>query len=162
MTNQLIELVDGRIEVLEMPKKPHQKRARAFADALDAYCRSRGITGETVLAAYPVRVASGRFREPDVVFAFDPARLGDDFGERPDLVVEVVSKDRDRDLIHKRLDYAVAGIREYWIADPQEARVIVLELREGQYVESGRFGVGELARSVVVAGFETNTDILIG
>src|SRR3712207_3713834 len=70
MTNRLVELVNGRIEVLEMPTKSHQRRARTLADAIDAHCKGKGIAGECVLAAYPLRVSRRRYREPDVVFAF--------------------------------------------------------------------------------------------
>src|SRR5689334_21203383 len=94
MTNRFVELVDGRIEVLEMPTKSHQIRARVLADAIDAFCQQAKMPGETVMGAYPVRTTPVRYREPDLVFAFDPARLGEDFGEKPDLLAEVVSKDR--------------------------------------------------------------------
>jgi Uma2 family endonuclease len=42
----------------------------------------------------------------------------------PRLVVEVVSpgkKDRDRDYIAKRQQYAERGIPEYWLIDPENA-----------------------------------------
>ena len=46
---------------------------------------------------------------------------------RPILVVEVISPGQaTRDLVEKREDYWVAGVEEYWIADPTHARLIVL------------------------------------
>lgn len=161
LTNNLIELVDGRIEILEMPTKKHQKRARRLADAIDAFCEENNIEGETVLAAYPVRVAAGRFREPDVVFAFDPERLGEDYAEKPDLVAEVVSKDRRRDLVEKRRDYAKAGIAEYWMIDQEKQQVTVLALRAGKYVVSGEFKMNQRAASRVLKGFEIDVRKLI-
>lgn len=153
MTNRFVELEDGRIEVLEMPTKSHQKRARKLGDAIDRFCEQNGLAGECVLAPYPVRVSKRRFREPDVVFAFDAKRLGEDFAEKPDLVAEVVSQDRERDLVRKRRDYAAAGIAEYWIIDPQEGRVSVLTLRGGKYVVHGEFGSAQEATSRVLKGF---------
>jgi Uma2 family endonuclease len=60
----------------------------------------------------------------------------------PQLVVEVVSPGRvgrDRDYDRKRAQYSARGIPEYWIVDPQEQAVMVLQLEEGQYVEVGVF-----------------------
>jgi Uma2 family endonuclease len=54
------------------------------------------------------------------------------------LVVEVVSpgkKNIDRDYRYKRSEYAARGIAEYWIVDPMEGRVTVLEWVEGLYEE---------------------------
>jgi Uma2 family endonuclease len=161
MTNRLIELVDGRLEVLEMPTKSHQQRARMVADALDLHCQRTGTPGEAVLAPYPVRVDAGRFREPDVVFSADKSRLGEDFAERPDLVVEVVSSDRDRDFVDKRRDYASAGIAEYWIIDPREQILLILVLHGGEYREQARCGPGQMAKSVIVPNFEMDVSPLL-
>jgi Uma2 family endonuclease len=161
MTNRLIELVDGRLEVLEMPTKSHQRRARMVADALDSFCQRTGKPGEAVLAPYPVRVGAARFREPDVVFSSDSERLGEDFAERPDLVVEVVSNDRDRDFVDKRRDYAAAGIAEYWIIDPREQTLLILVLKGGDYHEHARCGPAQVAKSVTVAGFEMDVSPLL-
>ncbi len=57
----------------------------------------------------------------------------------PMLVVEIVSPgevQRNRDYIAKRTQYQDLGIPEYWIVDPQTARVLVLELRDGGYSEA--------------------------
>ncbi|MFG6101870.1 Uma2 family endonuclease [Leptothoe sp. EHU-05/26/07-4] len=56
----------------------------------------------------------------------------------PLLVVEVVSPgaiQRDRDYIAKRIQYEAIDIPEYWIVNPQEKTILVLELMDGSYVE---------------------------
>ena len=60
----------------------------------------------------------------------------------PQLVVEIVSPGRvgrERDYERKRAQYAARGIPEYWIVDPQEQIVMVLQLENSQYVEIGIF-----------------------
>ena len=54
----------------------------------------------------------------------------------PLLAVEVVSPNREkRDYRYKRSEYAARGIAEYWIVDPIQQQVTILELVEGLYEE---------------------------
>ena len=53
----------------------------------------------------------------------------------PDIVVEILSSDRRRDLVRKRQVYAEAGVPEYWIFDPPADTATLLELRGGEYAE---------------------------
>jgi Uma2 family endonuclease len=60
----------------------------------------------------------------------------------PQLVVEVVSpgkNNRERDDQRKRAQYAAIGVAEDWLVDPSHDRVIVLDLRGDDYVETGTF-----------------------
>ncbi|HEY9698288.1 MAG TPA: Uma2 family endonuclease [Trichocoleus sp.] len=57
----------------------------------------------------------------------------------PALVIEIVSPgelQRDRDYIAKRSQYQDRAIPEYWIIDPQQNTVLILELTESGYKES--------------------------
>lgn len=56
----------------------------------------------------------------------------------PLLVVEVVSEStKITDYRHKQAEYSVLEILEYWIVDPLEEKVTVLELVEGLYDAEG-------------------------
>lgn len=60
----------------------------------------------------------------------------------PRLVAEVVSpnhRNRDRDYDDKRQQYEARGIPEYWLIDPDQQTVLILELKDEQYVEVGTF-----------------------
>ena len=154
-TNHLLELIDGRIVVLDMPKRSHQRIVLFLRDVLLAFVGPRGL-GEVLVAGYPVRLRPRKFREPDIVFllAQNADRMGEDYAQGADLVMEVVSEDRRRDLEIKRAEYAEAGIPEYWIVDPREQRITVLRLAEGGYVTHGDFAPGDRAASALLPGFE--------
>ncbi len=65
-----------------------------------------------------------------------------------DLVAEVVSPDDPRrDLVTKRFEYAAAGIPEYWIVNPSDGTITVLQLDGERYAEHGRYSRGAAARS---------------
>jgi Uma2 family endonuclease len=54
----------------------------------------------------------------------------------PLLVVELVSPNQEnQDYRYKRSEYAARGIAEYWIVDPMEKKVTVLEWVECLYEE---------------------------
>ncbi len=156
---RMFELVDGCLEVLPMPTTLHQRIAFFLAKVLDAFVVSRGL-GEVLLAPCPVRLGDKHYREPDVFF-LRPGRVKSATGqpEGADLIMEVVSpdpRDRQRDVVDKRRDYARAGIPEYWIVDPQEETITVLILDGAEYREESVSKPGNMARSILLPGFEVD------
>jgi len=155
--NRLIELDDGRVEVLEMPSELHQFLVLFLYEALVAYVRQRNL-GWVVVAPMPVRLWEHKLREPDVLFMRreHAARRHGTYWIGADLVMEVMSPDdlkRDKDT--KREEYARAGIPEYWLVDVVERTVTVFCLRAAAdaYAVHGVFGVGERAESPALVGF---------
>jgi Uma2 family endonuclease len=60
----------------------------------------------------------------------------------PLLVIEVVSPgelQQERDYVAKRAQYQDRGIPEYWLVDPPQQLVTILELQNGTYAEVGAF-----------------------
>lgn len=163
--SQLVELVDGSIEVPAVPTKTHQQVVHALLSLLLGFLRLQRA-GDAVAAPYRMRIREGTFREPDiVVYVTDHlGRFGERFGEPADLVVEVVSDDaasRLRDYDDKRRDYAAAGIPEYWIVDPAAGRVTVLMLAGSVYEEAGIYGVDDTAASPLLDGFSVEVGSLL-
>jgi Uma2 family endonuclease len=87
-TNRLVEFVDGRIEVLPMPKTSHQFIVQYLSNLLLAFVSRRQL-GTVLFASLPVRLPPRTFREPDILFmlAENSHRIGEDFWEGADLVV---------------------------------------------------------------------------
>ncbi len=160
-TNLLVELSDGCIEVLPMPSPFHQRIVKFLFRLLETFVFTLG-SGEVLFAPLPIRLRLGKFRDPDVVY-LAPGRIIDPHRQPhgADLVVEVVSddeEDRERDLETKRLEYAQAGITEYWIVDPREHKILVLTLEGASYRVAGDFGRGAMATSVLLSGFGVAVD----
>ncbi len=145
-----VELCDGHLEELPMPTDRHQACLTAMLLALLELAKRVG--GWARPAGLRVRLRPGVFREPDVAFleAASASAKGNEMWTGADLLVEVVSggpEDRARDYVAKRRDYALAGVREYWIVDPQDELITVLALDGDAYREHGVFRRGERAVS---------------
>jgi Uma2 family endonuclease len=153
--NRLIEFTHGHVEFLPMPTTTHQLIvAWLYGTLLNFIAPSK--LGTVLFAPLRVKIKSGKYREPDVVFmlAAHAARILDEFWQGADLVMEVVSNDdRSRDLETKRREYAEAKIPEYWIVDPQQLAITVLRLEKDTYAVDGEYRPGEQARSVLLPGF---------
>lgn len=150
----LVEFTDGVIEVLPMPTDKHQSIIAFLFLALRAYMLPIG--GKVLFAALRLQVRPGAFREPDLLLvrdAYDPRRQNR-FWLGADLVVEVVSEDDpERDTIDKVIDYAQAGVPEYWIVNPIDESITVLSLIDAAYNVHGIFRRGEQACSALLSGF---------
>ena len=158
---KLIEFDNGMIEVLPMPTPRHQRIVFRLQKALAEFVEARSC-GEVLAAPLPVRVGSRKYREPDIMFrrSSDVDLESDQepkFWDQVELAVEVTSegaKNRNRDLVTKRREYASAGILEYWIVDTEQLKVTVLVLRGTAYVETGVLGIDDTIRSTALPGFE--------
>ena len=96
-----------------------------------------------------------RAPEPDVVIVRDNRQgvlQGRWVEGAPDIAIEILSGDRNRDLVRKRQIYAEASVLEYWTIDPQSDTVTQLELRDGQYVDRAILGADDTLTTPLLPG----------
>lgn len=136
------ELYDGYPMALASPSQDHQRVSlelgRQFANYLI------GKKCEAYQAPFDVRIfeQEGDFSnnvktvlQPDLLVVCDPKKV-DQHGVHgaPDLVIEILSDSTRRlDLLKKFDIYQRAGVREYWIVDPEARTVTVHTLEDGLY-----------------------------
>lgn len=162
-TNRMAELVNGRLELLPKPNLNHQRILRLLLGLVE---KAMPPGGTALFAPLPSRLFPGTIREPDLLYIAPENRPEADveYPRRLDLVMEIVSggtEARKRDYVDKRLDYAKAGIAEYWIVDPDECRVTVLSLHDGQYNEFGCFTSGQTASGNLLPGLVVDINRLM-
>ena len=135
-----LELDDGELYFMPRPRRAHQFLSTIltayFVNLLDSFDEPPAeVYSELVII---ISQESGRILIPDLsIFLREPGDPSDISapGRIPDIVIEILSSDRNRDLVRKRQLYAEAGVREYWIFDPQNDTVLPLELGDGEYAE---------------------------
>jgi Uma2 family endonuclease len=159
-TNRFIELSEGELVMPPHPTHTHQVIVLELATRMRAFVQKQNL-GIIQIGPLPVRLWPGKIREPDILFVAreHSDRIGEQAYGPPDLAVEVLSPGTRRtDRLEKTVEYARAGVREYWIVDPHGRTVEVFILREGAYELLGKWGRGEEARSEVLAGFRMAVD----
>ena len=134
------ELIDGYAYVMESPSQRHQELlleiAARFRDFL------KGKPCKVFIAPFDVRLNADSLDDivvqPDLLIVCDKSKLdGKSVTGAPDMVMEILSTSNSRNKRHdtfvKFKLYQKAGVREYWIVDPDENTVSVYILENGKY-----------------------------
>jgi len=161
--NHFIELSEGRLVFLMTPTDSHQYSVGELFTELRAFV-NKNTLGEVRIAPLPVKLWQNKVREPDVVFmsSVHKDRIGEEFWGVPDLVVEVTSKSTAQiDRTEKFVEYAQAGVMEYWLVDIEKQNIEVYVLENRAYVPLGKWGIGEVAYSKLLTGFEVKVDAIV-
>lgn len=126
------ELIDGEHFVSPAPNERHQLVSWNLAYFLADYLR-RNRLGQAFTAPYDVVFTNSDVVQPDLIYISkerSSIRTGRNAQGAPDLVIEILSEStRARDEGEKLRLYEGAGVREYWILDPDLDRVEVFHLR---------------------------------
>lgn len=158
------EWVDGEVVMVSPASRRHQQVADFLTKTFGTYAEIRDL-GIVLSAPFQMHLADiRRGREPDLLFiAKERLHLfKETYLDGPaDLAIEIISPEsRLRDRGEKYAEYEAAGVREYWLLDP--------ERREADFYcldERGRYRLIELQeqgiyRSEVLSGFWLKPDWL--
>ncbi len=145
-----IELLKGKLFPMAAPSTYHQRYLRRLIAPIDLYLTGKSC--ELFIAPFDVRLPDSQRKpkfdgdiytvvQPDLCVVCDVAKL-DKRGclGAPDLMVEILSpgniqKERCAVALDNKFRlYEEAGVREYWIVEPDDKFVLVYVLREGEFV----------------------------
>jgi Uma2 family endonuclease len=164
----LWEFVDG--DIIEMPPESEENVRVArylMTQLLQRVAFDQVRRNETeIIVAGRARLPDLMVIGPDLVQALTGqprSRITEDM-PAPLLVVEVVSpgkQNQDRDYRYKRSEYAARGIPEYWIVDPDRARITVLTLVDGWY-EAEELGPEGVLQSPQLPGLRLSVAEVLG
>ena len=133
------ELIDGKIVMMSpRPAINHERIQRNILRIFDNYLHGKRCEafGEAV-----VWLDDKNLFIPDAMIVCNPDIIGSHHIDgAPDLVVEVLSPSTyDRDMTVKMAAYARAGVKEYWIVEPEARRVAVHLLKGDAYELSASY-----------------------
>ena len=129
------EWVEGKVLLMSPTSSRHQVLVVFLVTLLNLYVSTRNL-GVIFTAPYQMRLHEPpRGREPDILFVAQANRgqiTKQYLDGAADLVVEIISPESSgRDRGEKFYEYETAGVREYWLIDPQREQVEFYQL-DGQ------------------------------
>ena len=123
------ELIDGHIYYMAPPSTRHQRISSFISWKISEYIHTNQGTCEVFAAPFAVHLdeTNNTYVEPDISVICDPNKLNDKGCiSSPDWIIEIVSPASKRmDYYTKLFKYRTAGVREYWIVDPDKDRIFV-------------------------------------
>lgn len=137
------EIIDGEVVMMAPPpSSTHQEISMELSSQLHTYLKGKKC--KVYAAPFAVRLFEmdgdnpediDTMVEPDISIVCDPGKI-DKHGCKgaPDMVVEILSPSTQRhDRFIKFSLYQRAGIREYWLVDPDSKTVQSFILEDGHY-----------------------------
>lgn len=137
-----VELMDGQLVALSSPSRRHQAASRSLTVQLANYLSDKKC--QVYPAPFDIKLFADSTTEdidvdtvvvPDLSVICDPGKL-DDRGcnGAPDLIIEILSSStQQHDRLTKFNLYQQAGVKEYWLVDPDNNAIQVFWLENGHY-----------------------------
>lgn len=153
------EYIDGEVFLLSSPGMAHQivhsnlnrclmnwfvgKKCRVFSAPFDVTLPGEKMKDKNVV-------------EPDLLVSCDYSEQRDVYDRYtgvPSLVAEILSPDtRSRDYVTKLHVYMHGGVREYWIVDPQNKKVIQYHFEDKELCEILTYNYPDVVKSILFSG----------
>lgn len=122
------ELIDGQIYNMAPPNRRHQEISVELLTSINNYIKSKDGLCKPYIAPFAVFLNADdkTYVEPDLCVICSPDKLTDrGCVGAPDWIIEIVSPgSRRMDYSIKLFKYRSAGVREYWIVDPDKNRIL--------------------------------------
>lgn len=131
---QRAELIDGELYLMAAPGTRHQGLVMALSNQIYNYIQSMNGPCEVFPSPFAVFLNANDeiYLEPDISVICDRDRLTDQgcMGA-PDWVIEIVSpSSRSMDYYRKLFKYRMAGVREYWVVDPDKDTIMAYHFEQ--------------------------------
>ena len=136
---QRAELIDGELYMMAAPDTKHQRLVMELSFRIRDYIGRKKGSCEVFPAPFAVFLNADDdiYLEPDISVICDRDKLTDEGCKgAPDWITEVVSpSSRPIDYNKKLFKYRTAGVREYWIVDPEKNRIMLYDFENDSVAE---------------------------
>lgn len=133
------EIIDGILYDMAAPAAFHQSIGMEVYKQIDQCIRTHQAQCYAFMAPTDVYPDKDKYTvvQPDVFIVCDKKKITrKNIQGAPDFVLEVLSPStRKKDQFIKLPKYALSGVKEYWMIDPDHKRVVVCSLNEEEGVD---------------------------
>jgi Uma2 family endonuclease len=136
----LVEIVKGDLFLVPSPSVKHQRISKRLYEAFASYLKDKPV-GELFYAPVDVILSETDVVIPDLFFVLkenDRIVQKENMRGTPDLVIEILSINQDRDKVVKKALYEQYKVKEYWVVDAEAGSIHVFTLDP----RSQRYGKG--------------------
>ncbi len=148
------ELIDGQIYYMSSPGTGHQRLLVYLCNQIYNYIEENDGECEVFAAPFAVFLNSDNrnYVEPDIAVICDKDKISEQGCDgAPDWVIEIVSpSSRSMDYYKKLFKYRTAGVREYWVVDPERKVTTVYQFEDDSMTE---YAFGEEITVGIYKGF---------
>ncbi|WP_026651003.1 Uma2 family endonuclease [Butyrivibrio proteoclasticus] len=135
---QRVELIDGVFYDMSSPRIVHQDICYVIHSAIASYIKANKGKCKAFSAPVDVQIDCDdkTMVQPDVLVVCDRDKIkGFGIYGAPDFLVEILSPStRKKDMTVKLTKYMEAGVREYWIVDPEKRILIIYNFMEEDWL----------------------------
>ena len=154
---QRAELIDGELYMMAAPDRIHQRLVMVLSNSIFNYIQDKNGDCEVYPSPFAVFLSGDDriYLEPDISVICDKNKLTDHGCKgAPDLTLEILSPSNAcHDLLVKLNLYQRAGVREYWIVDPENKAVqVFLQDGGGSLKIHEDYGREDVAKVNVLSG----------
>ena len=162
-----IELIRGKILKMSGPNTKHQVASRELFCRLYNHLRHQPC--KVFSAPFDVRLPVKNKKkdseittvvQPDIMVVCDTSII-DERGicGAPDLIVEILSPSNSKVEVKYKFElYEEAGVKEYWIVNPNEENIIIYHLTNGKFIAGRPYASDDIIESKAVKGFSVLVD----
>ncbi|HMF30130.1 MAG TPA: Uma2 family endonuclease [Candidatus Lokiarchaeia archaeon] len=154
----LVEIIRGELFMVPSLNLIHERIAGSMQFILRDYVQQEQI-GEVFNAPFDVVLSEENVFIPDICYVSETNAAivqTQNIQGAPDLIVEILSQNEDRDRVYKKQVYEEYGVREYWIIDPKSksVEVYLFDTEQQKYEEARIYSGEETIPVATVEGLE--------
>ena len=153
----LCEVIVNVLYMSPAPKYTHQRLLGLMFRKICDHVEKSGL-GEAIISPFDVYFEHLQSAvQPDILVLLNENRHilkpdGYIYGA-PDIIIEVLSSDKKRDKVKKKNLYERAGVKEYFVVDPESREISAWLLKENIY-QLQYNGIGEFTSSILSLKFD--------